>query len=52
MRNAEEERAKRMRVMISNQKQQAAQQRELNMLERQQRTRQQIEEKPQREAEE
>lgn len=51
-RQAEEQRARNMKMMINAQKQQAQQQRELNMLDRQNRTRQQIEEKLQREAEE
>lgn len=45
-------RARNMKHMINAQRQQAAQQRELNLMERQNRTRQQIEEKLTREAEE
>ena len=48
----EQQRAMQMKSMINAQKQQAAQKRELDFMERQQRTRQQIEEKLQREAEE
>ena len=48
----EEARAQNMKNMIRMQKQQAAQQRELDFIERQNRTRAQLEEKLQREADE
>ena len=51
-RSNEEARARNMKNMIMAQKQQAAQQREMNLMDRQNRTRAQLEEKLAREADE